>query len=132
MKKVFISLFLAIVFCIPCFAGDLQKQFEARNNYNNIDFCKKYVQMIIRNDYETFLTNGDSMYGRAIKLKQKYQANNLTQDVKYIDMVLSKYKTTPQVIDIDDNIYQYLQLDTKDFLAFYNSLARLYNAKIEF
>lgn len=54
MKKVFVSLLLAIVFCSPAFAGDWQKQFEVKHRlYDNEDFCKKYVQLMLKDDYET-------------------------------------------------------------------------------
>lgn len=132
MKKVFISLLLAILVCSPVFAGDLQKQFEAKNNYNNTDFCKKYVQMLIKEDYETFLADGDSMLGRATDLKEKYKKHGLSEDLKYVEKIINLYGNTPEIINIDDKTYNLLQFDTKDLIAFYNSLARLYYARIEF
>ena len=109
MKRIIITILLLFL-ALPCFAGNvLQQQDELKllqthfnKNYFPVRADKIYL---IKEDYQVYLSHGDSIYGRIVESIVDIKKSNIPNkqlNLNYLELLLNKLNT---VINIQDSTF---------------------------
>lgn len=135
MKKLLVLFVSFVLLAIPCFAGDLQyntevKIYKTKLASGSKDLTAYNSDTLILEDYDTYKSGGDSIYGYYLNTRDEYNRSSNDIDKKYIDILIKKYNDRvigakthtfkAGVISIPDNEYSKLSDSIKKHICFWN------------